>query len=268
MGIAEREVVHSNIVTTFYTHLVVLCEGRMVEVFLPVGLVVVEVIEEVSFVFVKEGDVAGAAQVFGILRCSEEFGDVVAILAGIHYLGLLANGFEAAKGADLNARHHTRTTACRNLYHAVGSARTIECRTVLNYLNVFDVFRVNNVEHVVDESIVQGGAVVLHILQHAVDNDKRLCIGVKRVEAIDKHNGTLRWHATAIDGANGRSEVVFNFVFDGERTGVVQRQGGYVVDLRAVGIERANKSGVKAYVLVYIALDGYLRGVVARKRDV
>ena len=47
LRITQRKVIHSHIITTIYTHLIVLCKGFVIEILLPICIVVIKIVEEV-----------------------------------------------------------------------------------------------------------------------------------------------------------------------------------------------------------------------------
>ena len=55
LAVTQREVVHCYLITTLHVHAVVLRKGSLIEWLLPVGLVVIEIIEEAILIFVEEG---------------------------------------------------------------------------------------------------------------------------------------------------------------------------------------------------------------------
>ena len=56
LAVTQREVVHCYLITTLHVHAVVLRKGSLIEWFLPVGLVVIESVEEAVLVFIEEGN--------------------------------------------------------------------------------------------------------------------------------------------------------------------------------------------------------------------
>ena len=159
LGIAQREVVHGNIVATFNADLVVLGEGGLVKAFLPVGLIVVYRIEQIVGVLVHErGDGAGTVLevVAGGGGCAKELGDVVAVLAGVHHVCSAGGQLEAAEGADIDTGDHAAAALGGDLDHTVAATGTVEGRTVLEETDILDVLGVEDVEDVVDKAFMEG----------------------------------------------------------------------------------------------------------------
>ena len=179
LGITQREVIQCHIITTINAHLVVLRECVVIEVLLPVCLVVIELIVEVVGILVEERCSLGAADNVVVGLGTNQFADVVAILAGIHHLHLLGRGFKTCIGTEVDARYHALATTGVDEQYAISAFCTITGSTVLDNFYAFNVIGVDDVEHVVDKALVQRAAVVLHIEHYTINNDERLCIAVE-----------------------------------------------------------------------------------------
>ena len=264
LAVAEGEVVHSHIVTTFYADLVVLGESIAIEVFLPVGVLVVHIVVEVAGVLVHERRqrCGGLEVINGLGRGTDELSHIVAILVGIHHLGLLGHEFETSEGADVNASYLAMATLGGDAEDTVGTLGTIEGRTIIENLNGFDVFGVNDVEYVIEETIVEGRTVVLHIPHDAIDNDEGLCVGIERTDTIDKHGCTLCGHTATADSADVGVEVVLNIVFNGNGAGFLCNHLGICHNVNTILIESLEVGSVEVGVLICCTLDGNLGSVV------
>ena len=259
--------VHGHIVTTVYAHLVVLGEYVVVEVFLPVSVVVVEVVVDVVGVLIEVRHGHRAADELRVGHSTYHFGEVVAVLAGIHHLHLLGCRFEATVSADVDAGYHALAAASVDKEHTVGTLGTVEGRSVLHHFHAFDIVGIDDVEHVVHEALVERGTVVLHIHHDTVDNDEGLGVGIQRVQAINEHGSTLGGHTAAVDGAHRTAEFFFDFFFNRKGIGLVEPRRLVVVHGSAVEVEILLHALVQVHILVGSTLEGELGRVVVLNID-
>ena len=172
LSVTQREVIHSDIVTTLDAHLVVLSEDIVIQVFLPVSVVVIDGILVVVGIGVQELNL-GTSEVAAVRNCTNQFRDVVAILLTIHDLHGLGGLFKATVGTNLDSSHHALAATGVDEHDAVGTFCTVESGTVLEDFNAFDVFGVDDVEDIVQEALVKRGAVILHVHDDTIDDDQR-----------------------------------------------------------------------------------------------
>ena len=151
----------------------------------------------------------------------------------------------------------------RDFQYAVSSLRTIEGGTVAKDFYTFDVFGIDEVEDIVIETVVQRGATVLHVPNDSVDNDKRLCIGVERVDAIDEHGCTLGRKSTTIDGTDRGIEVVLDISFGRNTAGFDRGILRFVENGGAIVIEREEFTVVEIGIGGYPVVESYLNGIVS-----
>ena len=87
IGITQREVVHSDIVTTLNADFIVLSKGCAIKVFLPVNILVVHVVEAVALrVLDEERNIHGRTDKFIIVSSTQQLGSITAELTGVHHL--------------------------------------------------------------------------------------------------------------------------------------------------------------------------------------
>ncbi len=268
LGVAEREVVHGDFVTTVYAHLVVLRKRIVVEVLLPVGLVVVEIIVEAIGVVVEEVDGLRAGVALAVGDGTDEFREVIAVLVGVHHLHLFGSSLETGVGTEVDARSHALAAAGLDNQHAVGTLGTVEGCTVLDHLHAFDVVGVDDVEHIVDEALVDGSTVVLHINHYTVDDDEGLRAAVERVETVHEHHCTLRRHAAASNHTEVACKTFLHLVLDSEGVGFVDVHHRIVVERSAVGIEVGVHAAGEESVGSLVPLNRELGGVVSLSVEV
>ena len=151
-------------------------ESVVIHAVLPVGVVVVNRIKQIVGVFVHEGrnNRIVLEIVLTFLSCSQEFRNVVAVLVGIHHSQLRRGQLVATVSANVDSSYHALTTLGGDFNHTVTTLGTIERRTILDDLDIGDVFWVENVEDVVNETCVERCTIVLHIPNHSIDNHQRL----------------------------------------------------------------------------------------------
>ena len=152
---------------------------------------------------------------------------------------------------------------CRDFQHAIGALRTIEGSTVAKDFYTFDVFGIDEVEDVVIETVVQRGAAVLHVPNDTIDNDKRLRIGVERVDAIDKHGCALGRKSTTVDGTDRSIEVVLDISFGRNTAGFNRGILRFVENRGAVVIEREEFTVVEIGIGGYPVVESYLNSIVS-----
>ena len=234
----------------------------MIEVVLPVGFVVEEGIVEVGGVFIKEGDAGAAADVLVVGQRTEKLCKVAAVLASIHDFHLVGCLLVAGISAEIDAGGHALTATGVDEQDAVTALGTVERRTVLDDAYFLYVIGVDDVEDIVDEAIVERGAVVLHIDEHAIDDYEGLRIRVKGVEAIDEERCTLCRHTATADGAHATSKVLLHFVLNGQGIGGLNQQGLVVVERGAIVIEIITHASHKVGLGDDVIFDSYLEGIV------
>ena len=183
LGVAEREVVHTDVVTTFDADLVVLRECRAVEIFLPVGVVVEDAAVVVAALrsFVEEGILAEVAvgRLADVLDRSCQLAEVVAIGRTVHHLEAVGSELHASVHANINLCGHAVAALGVDDDDAVGALCAVECRTVLYHLNALNVLGVETSKDVVEESFVEAGALFLQIDHITVDDEERLSCSVQ-----------------------------------------------------------------------------------------
>ena len=219
LSVTQRKVVHRHLVTSLHAHAIVLREGRSVKVFLPIGIVMVLLVEKVIFVLVEERNGHRRGQQVGILRCAQELGQIVAILIGIHHRELRGNLLYPTISTDIDARCHRLASLGGDAQNTIGTFRTIEGGTIAEHLYGFNIFGVNQIEYIVDETIVNGGTIILHVPNHAIDNYQGLCIGIERIDTIEQHHRPLSELSATIDGAQRGIECVFEISLNGDGAG-------------------------------------------------
>ena len=263
VGISQREVVHGHVVTTLYADTIVLRNGSAVKILGPVRIVVELLVVKVGGIFVEEGDDHRRGKTVSSRRGAEELSKVVSILTGVHHAGTLGRKFHTAESTDVDASGLRMSALGRDFQYAVSSLRTIEGGTVAKDFYTFDVFGIDEVEDIVIETVVQRGATVLHVPNDSVDNDKRLCIGVERVDAIDEHGCTLGRKSTTIDGTDRGIEVVLDISFGRNTAGFDRGILRFVENGGAVVIEREEFAVVEIGIGGDTVVKSYLNGIVS-----
>ena len=145
LRITQREVIHSHIITTVYTHLIVLCKCIVIEVLLPISFVVIKIIEEVRLILIKERNCLRTCYLIDVRLCTDKFSNIVTILTSIHHLGLFGTRFISSISAEIDTSRHALTTTSIDEQNTIRTLSTITCGTVLNHLNSFDIIWIDNV---------------------------------------------------------------------------------------------------------------------------
>ena len=179
IGVTQREVIHGDIVTTLHTYAIVLRNGGAVKILCPIGIVMELLIIQVTGIFVQEGDDHRRGKLISTRGGAEELCQVVAVLTGVHHARALGRKFYSSERTDVDAGGLRMSALGGDFQHTVGALCTIDGRTVAEHFYTFDIFRIDQIEDVVIETVVQSGTSVLHIPNHSIDNHERLCIGIE-----------------------------------------------------------------------------------------
>ena len=228
------------------------------------------IVVKIVLILIEEGDgVVGTEVVLlGILRRSEELGEIVAILLGVHDIEVGGSELEASPSADVDARGHRVTALRGDAEDTVGTFGTVERNAIAEHLDVFDVFRVDEIEDIVEEAIVDGTTVELHIPDYAIDDDEGLGVGVEGVDAVDEHHGPLGSHSATGYRADGGVELIVELILEGDGRGRVEGGVGSVEDIDAIGVEGTETLGIDVGIGSLVATDAHLHGVVAFGGDI
>ncbi len=155
------------------------------------------------------------------------------------------------------------TTLGGNLNDTISTFRTVESSTVAENFYLFNVFGVNEVENVVIETIVNSGTIVLHIPDDTINNNEGLCIGIQRIDTIDKHHTTLSGNTTTTYHTNGSIEFVLNLVFNGNCRGSVYCGNTTIKDVYIIFIECLEMGRIYVGIIVCISVETNLNGIIA-----
>ena len=104
---------------------------------------------------------------------------IAAILVSIHHRDIV--GFHGDAGRDIgrDTGSHGLVAACLDQDDTIGTLRTVERGTVADDRHLLDVSRVDVVQHIIIETIVQQGAAILLVDDHVVDDDEWLGVHVQ-----------------------------------------------------------------------------------------
>ena len=162
-------------------------------------------------VVVEERNGGGGGRILDAVLCrSNQLAHVVLVLAAVHHLRVVWLGLKTTVDVHVDLRCHALAPLRVDEDDAVGTTGTIEGGSVLQHFHAFYVLWVNACKDIVEEAVVDGGAVELHVEEHTVEHDEWLGIEVQGVQSADEHGGTLSFDACAVDGVNIAGELVLN----------------------------------------------------------
>ena len=218
IDIAYGEVVHTDIIATLHIDVVVLGDGSVIDLLAPVGIVVilVNLVPQTLGVGVQEMEV----DVFlnDAVDGAQHLGSIAAILAGVHHRGQRRHKGETSRHVGIDTRSHRMTALGLNQYHTVATTCTVEGCAILQHRHLLNVIRGDVGQHVEVLTVVQGGAVTLHIQFYAIDHNQRHGIGSETVHTTDEHSSTTVESGRTHDGAHVCTQFLAYLAVDGHTT--------------------------------------------------
>ena len=179
IGIAQREIVHTDVVTTLHVDVVILVQRRAVDLLLPVGVVVILGVVILRLIIDEELEYQRVGVVVDVRIGAQHLSGIEAVLAGIHHVRCLWHQRDAHADVGIDAGSHRVATLRLDEHYAVGTLGAVEGSGVLQHRHLLDVLRVDVQQEVGVVAIVQRGTCLLHVLNDAVDDEEGLCVGVE-----------------------------------------------------------------------------------------
>ena len=244
----NREVIHGDIVTTLDADGVVLVEGIAIDLFFPVGVVVILLIIVIARVLIQETEIAHAgACTFQQLR------GIASILVGIHHVVVLRFGGDTCRNGGRNLGGHGVTALGLDEQDAIGTTRTVKGCTIAQYGDSLNVQRIDIREDIVEETLMQHRVAILLLQDDAIYDYERLYIGIQRVQALDKENRTDTWCTAMVLAVKGTTCLHLQLLLDvhcrriGVVTGILCRTG-----IQGMGIGIVEGHGIEHRFLLFL----------------
>ena len=193
----------------------------------------------------------------------QQFGGVETVVLSTHHLRQTGDEFVTAVDGDINLGGHALVALGLDEDDAVGTFGTIDGGTVLQHLDTLDVVDIQVGQHVVEVTIVESSAVVLHIHDDIIDDHQRLHIAVERVDARHQQ-GVAQAHVTA---AGYRTDIGAKTLgdegVDAHFSGVVETTGLRALDGIGLALVELGEGLVVEVTVGHTVGNGALLEVVA-----
>ena len=239
IGIAEREVIHTHVVTTLHVDVVVLGQRGMIDLLRPVSVVVVLHVVILRRILNEELERLRVGIVLNIRISTQHLRSIDAILVSIHHLGQARHQRHANTHVGINAGSHRTPALGVDDDDTVAALCTIECSSILQHRDLLDILGID-IQHQVDVvTVVDCRAILLHVTNNTVDHNERLGIGRKRVKTTNKHCSTVAGTTRTADGTHIGAERTLNIGLNSHRRGVLDLGNSRRLDVRAIVVHGA-----------------------------
>ncbi len=260
LGVTQREVIHTDFVTTLHTDLIVLGHGCAVHILLPVSVVIKDFTIIVAGALIQEGVRAKRTGSI-ILHSADHVTQISSVLVTAQDIKLVGSKFCSTIYTYINLGGHALTALGVDDQSTVGTLGTIESCGILDNLYTLNILWVETQENIVIEAFVHGGTVILRVDDVTIHDEDRLCVGIQRVDTTNIHERTDTWQAIALDGADITAQLTLDIFVDAHAAGLIQGHLALRCDGCSVSIKTVELSGEQRCICNTI-LYSYLCGIV------
>ena len=165
----------------------------------------IDIIEQIVLILIHEcwGQIGWILEILICFWCcTQEFSHIISVLRCIHDTGLVRYQFKSTISTNIDSGYQTLTTLSIDQNYAISTFRTIQSCSVLQDLNILNIFCVNNIKHIVHKAIMKCRTVILHIPNNAIYHYQWLRYSIQRVQTINEHSSTLCRHSSSADSTH------------------------------------------------------------------
>ena len=259
LTVSYWQVIVGNIVTTLHVDTVILHESVVIDFLGPVSVVVILlVIIVVRIVYEKVETWYVGGLVVKHLRRQQS------VVLSSHHIGQLGQHLICAVDVHVYTCGHALVTLGVDKYHTVCPLCTVDGCSILEHGNVFNIVDVDIGQQIVVVSLMNHTAAILHVHHYPVDHDKRLCVGLKRVETIHKHGISKSQIATARDRTHVAAQALADKIVDAKIGRIVEIScNSLAAGFSCTGIVRPEWRRIKPSICICrICADGFLLDIV------
>ena len=224
IGVTYGEVVVCHVVTTLDVEAIVLSKCLFVGDVLPIRIVMIHIIIIIVWIGVEELELVELGS-----RGLKHLGCISAILGCVHHVHSLRQELHAYGCVEVDACCHGLVALGVDENHTIGCLGTIDSGSVLEHFDGLDVVHVDGSKEVVEVAKVNHFAIVEHVVNHSVEHNQRLCIGIEGIETVDEHGGTLCVERRTGNAANIGTQAVANLIVDGHVGGCLEVGDAYLL---------------------------------------
>ena len=141
----------------------------------------------------------------------QHFRSIQTILVGVHHLWELSLEGNAHANIGIDTRCHTMTTFGGNQDNTIRTPCTVDGSGILENLYLLDVVGIDVEQQIRIVANMKRVARFLHVVNHTVDNDQWLSIGIQGVQTTNKHGTSITRTARASDGVDVCTQLAFDF---------------------------------------------------------